>query len=109
MRNDVLYKRNNDPMGQQWSLVVPKQLRRDVLKSLHDAPTSNHLGFAKMYDGIRRKYYWPGLNGNVRRYVSHCRECQRRKSPPQVPSGQLYPIKSPGVPFTKIGIRDNNR
>ncbi|GBO31512.1 Transposon Ty3-I Gag-Pol polyprotein [Araneus ventricosus] len=44
MRNNVLYKRNYDPMGQQWLLVIPKQLRRDVLKSLHDAPTSGHLG-----------------------------------------------------------------
>ncbi|GBM97318.1 hypothetical protein AVEN_142831-1 [Araneus ventricosus] len=93
MRNNVLYKRNYDPMGQQWLLVIPKQLRRDVLKSLHDAPTSGHLGFAKTYDRIRRKYCWPGLYGSVRRYVSHCRECQRRKSPPQLPSGQLHPIK----------------
>ncbi|GBN64348.1 Retrovirus-related Pol polyprotein from transposon 297 [Araneus ventricosus] len=56
MGNNVLYKRNYDPMGQQWLLVIPKQLRRDVLKSLHDAPTSGHLGFAKTYDRIRRKY-----------------------------------------------------
>ncbi|GBO14264.1 hypothetical protein AVEN_142025-1 [Araneus ventricosus] len=91
-------------MRQQWLLVVPKQLRRDVLKSLHDAPTSGHLGFAKTYDRIRRKYCWPGLYGRVRRYVSHCREYQRRKSPPQLPSGQLHPIKPPDVPFTKIGV-----
>ncbi|GBL65279.1 Transposon Ty3-G Gag-Pol polyprotein, partial [Araneus ventricosus] len=104
MRNNVLYKRNYDPMGQQWLLVIPKQLRRDVLKSLHDAPTSGHLGFAKTYDRIRRKYCWPGLYGSVRRYVSHCRECQRRKSPPQLPSGQLHPIKPPDIPFNKIGV-----
>ncbi|GBL61171.1 Transposon Ty3-I Gag-Pol polyprotein, partial [Araneus ventricosus] len=104
MRNNVLYKRNYDPMGQQWLLVIPKQLRHDVLKSLHDAPTSGHLGFAKTYDRIRRKYCWPGLYGSVRRYVSHCRECQRRKSPPQLPSGQLHPIKPPDIPFNKIGV-----
>ncbi|GBN06508.1 Retrovirus-related Pol polyprotein from transposon 412 [Araneus ventricosus] len=91
-------------MRQRWLLVVSKQLRRDVLKSLHDAPTSGHLGFAKTYDRIRRKYCWPGLYGSVRRYVSHCRECQRRKSPPLLPSGQLHPIKSPDMPFNKIGV-----
>ncbi|GBM61441.1 Transposon Ty3-G Gag-Pol polyprotein [Araneus ventricosus] len=79
MRKNVLYKRNYDPMGQQWLLVIPKQLRRDVLKSLHDAPTSGHLGFAKT-------------------------ECQRRKSPPQLPSGQLHPIKPPDIQFNKIGV-----
>ncbi|XP_054708946.1 protein NYNRIN-like [Uloborus diversus] len=95
MRNNVLYKKNYDPMGQQLLLVVPKQLRRDILMSVHDAPTAGHLGFAKTYDRIRRKYYWPGLYGSVR---------QRRKSPPQLPSGQLHPIKPPDIPFAKIGI-----
>ncbi|GFV40364.1 retrovirus-related Pol polyprotein from transposon 17.6 [Trichonephila clavipes] len=33
IRNDVQYKRNYDPMGQQWLLVVPKQLRRDIVES----------------------------------------------------------------------------
>ncbi|GBN89140.1 Retrovirus-related Pol polyprotein from transposon 17.6 [Araneus ventricosus] len=103
-RNNVLYKRNYDPMGQQWLLVIPKQLRRDVLKSLHDAPTSGHLGFVKTYDRIRRKYCWPGLYGSVRRYVLHCREGQRRESPPQLPSGQLHSIKLPDIPFNKIGV-----
>ncbi|GBM53839.1 Retrovirus-related Pol polyprotein from transposon 297 [Araneus ventricosus] len=64
----------------------------------------SHLGFAKTYDRIRRKYCWPGLYGSVRRYVSHCRECQRRNSPPQLPSGQLHPIKPPDIPFNKIGV-----
>ncbi|GFY59253.1 transposon Ty3-I Gag-Pol polyprotein, partial [Trichonephila inaurata madagascariensis] len=99
-----VYKRNYDPMGRQWLLVVPKQHRHDILKSLHDAPTAGHLGFFKTYDRIRRKYCWPGLYGRVRRYVSHCRQYQRRKSPPQLPPGQLHPIKPPNIPFSKIGI-----
>jgi hypothetical protein len=118
VQNGVLYKRNYDPMGQQWLLVIPKQLRRDILTSLHDAPTAGHLGFAKTYDRIRRKYYWPGMYGTIRRYVSHCRGCQRRKSPPQLPPGQLQPIKPPDTPFFQVGIdllgrfpttRDGNR
>lgn len=104
LRNNVLYKRNYDPLGQQWLLVIPKHLRGDILKSLHDAPTAGHLGFAKTYDKIRRKYYWPGLYGSIRRYVAHCRDCQRRKSPNQLPPGLLQPIEPPDVPFAKIGI-----
>lgn len=84
--------------------MVPKHLRRDVLTTYHDAPTAGHLGFAKTYDRIRRKYYWPGLYGSIRRYVSHCRDCQRRKSPPQLPPGTLHPIEPPDLPFAKIGI-----
>ncbi|GFY18802.1 transposon Ty3-I Gag-Pol polyprotein [Trichonephila clavipes] len=91
-------------MIQQWLLVAPKQLRCNILKSLQDAPTTSHLGFAKTCDRIRRKYYWPGLYGSVRRYVSHCSECQRGKSAFQFPLGQHHPIKPPNIPFAKIVI-----
>ncbi|GBM83446.1 Uncharacterized protein K02A2.6 [Araneus ventricosus] len=103
-KDGVLYKKTFDPMVQQWLLVVPKQLRGDILRSLHDAPTAGHLGFAKTYDRIRRKYYWPGLYGSTRRYTSHCKECQRRKTPPQLPPGRLQPIEPPDIPFAKVGI-----
>ncbi|GBN14123.1 Transposon Ty3-I Gag-Pol polyprotein [Araneus ventricosus] len=104
LKDGVLYKESFDPMGQQWLLVVPKQLRGDILRSLHDAPTAGHLGFAKTYDRIRRKYYWPVLYGSTRRYISHCKECQRRKTPPQLPPGRLQPIEPPDIPFAKVGI-----
>ncbi|GFU94046.1 transposon Tf2-6 polyprotein [Trichonephila clavipes] len=55
-------------------------------------PTAGHLGFAKTYDRIRKRFYWPGMYRNVVRYVMHCRECQRRKSVPQRPPGRLVPI-----------------
>ncbi|GBM30716.1 Transposon Ty3-I Gag-Pol polyprotein [Araneus ventricosus] len=104
LKDGVLYKKTFDPMGQKWLLVVPKQLRGYILRSLHDAPTAGHLGFAKTYDHIRRKYYLPGLYGSTRRYISLCKECQRRKTPPQLPPGQLQPIEPPDIPFAKVGI-----
>ncbi|GBL98739.1 Transposon Ty3-I Gag-Pol polyprotein [Araneus ventricosus] len=102
--NGILYRKNYDPLGKQWLLFIPKHLREGILKSLHDAPTAGHLGFAKTYGRIRRKIFWPGLYRSFRRYVSHCRECQRRKSPPQRPPGLLQPILPAEIPFAKIGI-----
>ncbi|GBM50825.1 Retrovirus-related Pol polyprotein from transposon 412 [Araneus ventricosus] len=81
-----------------------KTLLSSGLSSLHDTPTAGHLGFAKTYDRIRRKYYRPVLYGSVRRCASHCREFQRWKSPPQLPPVQLHPIKLPDIPFPKSGI-----
>ncbi|GFU92823.1 retrovirus-related Pol polyprotein from transposon 412 [Trichonephila clavipes] len=67
-------------------------------------PTAGHLGFAKTYDRIRKRFYWPGMYRNVVRYVMHCRECQRRKSVPQRPPGRLVPIPPAIAPFHRIGI-----
>ncbi|UYV66446.1 hypothetical protein LAZ67_4001706 [Cordylochernes scorpioides] len=116
--NNILYKKNYDPLGRPWLLVVPRTLRLEVLRSSHDAPTAGHLGFAKTYDRIRRRLFWPGLYRSVRNYVGHCRECQRRKKIPQLPPGNLKPIAPVSIPFQKIGMdllgrfpptRDGNR
>ncbi|UYV72292.1 K02A2.6-like [Cordylochernes scorpioides] len=100
----ILYRKNYDPMGKPWLLVVPKQMRIDILREAHDAPMAGHLGFAKTYDRVRRKYFWPGLHRSVRQYVAHCRECQRRKGSTERPPGQLVPIPPVPRPFQKIGI-----
>ncbi|GFW10876.1 retrovirus-related Pol polyprotein from transposon 17.6 [Trichonephila clavipes] len=90
--------------GKLWLPVIPKHLRADILRHFHDAPTAGHLGFAKTYDRIRKRFYWPGMYRNVVRYVMHCREWQRRKSVPQRPPGRLVPIPPAIAPFHRIGI-----
>ncbi|GFX69071.1 retrovirus-related Pol polyprotein from transposon 297 [Trichonephila clavipes] len=51
--------------GKLWLPVIPKHLRADILRHFHDAPTAGHLGFAKTYDRIRKRFYWPGMYRNV--------------------------------------------
>ncbi|GFU51135.1 retrovirus-related Pol polyprotein from transposon 17.6 [Trichonephila clavipes] len=100
----ILCRKNFDPDGKLWLPVIPKHLRADILRHFHDAPTAGHLGFAKNFDRIRKRFYWPGMYRNVVRYVMHCRECQRRKSVPQRPPGRLVPIPPAIAPFHRIGI-----
>ncbi|GFY34777.1 retrovirus-related Pol polyprotein from transposon 17.6 [Trichonephila clavipes] len=100
----ILCRKNFDPDGKLWLPVIPKHLRADILRHFHDAPTAGHLGFAKTYDRICKRFYWPGMYRNIVRYVMHCRECQRRKSVPQRPPGRLVPIPPAIAPFHRIGI-----
>ncbi|UYV84117.1 hypothetical protein LAZ67_X001223 [Cordylochernes scorpioides] len=102
--NGILYRKNYDPTGLPLLLVIPRHLRMEILGDLHDAPTAGHLGFAKTYDRIRRRFFWPGMYRSVRKYVGHCQDCQRRKSVPQLPPGYLRPIPPPDRPFQKVGI-----
>ncbi|UYV72318.1 hypothetical protein LAZ67_9002614 [Cordylochernes scorpioides] len=90
--------------GKPWLLVVPKQMRHEILKDVHDTPMAGHLGFAKTYDRVRKRFYWPGLYRTVSQYIAHCKECQRRKGVPQKPPGLLVPIPPTTSPFQKIGI-----
>ncbi|GFV23716.1 retrovirus-related Pol polyprotein from transposon 412 [Trichonephila clavipes] len=100
----ILCRKNFDPDGKLWLPVIPKHLRADILRHFHDAPTAGHLGFAKTYDRIRKRFYWPGMYRNVVWYIMHCRECQRRKSVPQRPPGRLVPIPPAIAPFHRIEL-----
>ncbi|GFU92125.1 transposon Ty3-I Gag-Pol polyprotein [Trichonephila clavipes] len=60
-KGNVLPSKNFDPDGKLWLPVIPKHLRADILRHFHDAPTAGHLGFAKTYDRIRKRFYWPGM------------------------------------------------
>ncbi|UYV73003.1 hypothetical protein LAZ67_10001459 [Cordylochernes scorpioides] len=104
MIGSVLYKKIYDPEGKSWLLVVPKQMRHEILKDVHDTPMAGHLGFAKTYDRVINRFYWPGLYRTVSQYIAHCKECQRRKGVPQKPPGLLVPIPPTTSPFQKIGI-----
>ncbi|GFU02242.1 hypothetical protein TNCV_2466171 [Trichonephila clavipes] len=64
----ILCRKNFDPDGKLWLPVIPKHLRADILRHFHDAPTAGHLGFAKTYDRIRKRFYWPGMYRNVVRF-----------------------------------------
>ncbi|GFX71626.1 transposon Tf2-11 polyprotein [Trichonephila clavipes] len=95
---------NFDPNGRKWLTIIPKHLRLEILQDFHDASTAGHPGFAKTYNRIRKRFFWPGLYRSVRRYVMHCREYQRRKSIPQKPPGVLIPIPPASAPFQRVGI-----
>ncbi|GFS95854.1 transposon Tf2-6 polyprotein [Trichonephila clavipes] len=99
-----LCRKNFDPDGKLWFPLIPNHLRAEILRHFHDALTAVHFGFAKTYDSIRKRFYWPGMCRNVIWYGMHCWKCQRRKSVLQRPPGRLVPIPPAIAPFHRIGI-----
>lgn len=68
----VLYKRNYCPTGRRLLLAIPGPYRQEILRTLHDDPTSGHLGFFKTYERIHHRYFWPRLYSTVLKYVNSC-------------------------------------
>ena len=83
----VLYREWLDLPGngsnKRLQMLLPHQLIFDVLKSLHDHPTSAHLGITKTLMKVRHWFYWPGQRRDVEDWCRSCIECASRKSPPQ--------------------------
>lgn len=56
-------------------------MRESVIARFHDSTISAHGGMAKTLDLVRRKFYWPGIVRDVRRYVHDCEICKTTKAP----------------------------
>lgn len=67
--------------------IYNKDDRKVILNDFHLLPSSGHAGMRRMINNIKRYYYWPGLDNEVREYVKRCDKCQRQK--------HSLPIKEP--------------
>lgn len=64
---------------QEWKLLVPKKHRKEVVGTLHDPPTSAHLGFYKTLARVSEYYYWPKMRSDILKYVRSCKMCGSQK------------------------------
>ena len=59
-------------------IYVPnnKKIREKILKENHNSVDVGHPGQQRMFDLIKRNYWWPELKENVKKYVQGCFKCQ---------------------------------
>lgn len=91
--NNNLYKRirNKNPLSRdsEWKLVVPNDLKQDILKQCHDRPDAAHLGIFKTLKRVAQTYFWPRMLGDIKRYVKNCQICLAYKSTNEAPAGLM--------------------
>ena len=68
-------------------------LREEILREFHCSRFSVHPGGMKMYQDLRRQYYWSGMKRHVRDFVRRCLTCQQIKAEHQKPAGLLQPLE----------------
>lgn len=59
--------------------IDDKDDRKVILNDFHLLPTSGHAGMRRMANNIKKYYYWPGLERDVREFVKKCTKCQKEK------------------------------
>ncbi|KAG5540501.1 hypothetical protein RHGRI_020647 [Rhododendron griersonianum] len=77
-------------------------LREAVLREFHQSNFAMHPGGNKMYQNLRRLYWWGGIKNDVAKYVSTCLTCQQVKAEHQRPGGTLQPLPIPGWKWEHI-------
>ncbi|GJZ31331.1 putative reverse transcriptase domain-containing protein [Tanacetum coccineum] len=72
--------------GRSW-LPCYGDLRIVIMHESHKSKYSIHPGFDKMYQDMKKLYWWPNMKANIATYVSKCLTCARFKAEHQRPLG----------------------
>ena len=99
LQGGLLYRRftKRDGTGTFLQLLVPQQMKKDVLNQMHNSVTSGHLGTKRTKQKILQSHYWFDLKEDVKLWVAKCDICAANKSPtknPRAPFGAI-PVGAP--------------
>ncbi|GJY74685.1 putative reverse transcriptase domain-containing protein [Tanacetum coccineum] len=64
-------------------------LRELIMNESHKSKYSVHPGADKMYQDLKKLYWWPNMKAEIATYVSKCLTCAKVKAEYQKPSGLL--------------------
>ncbi|GKE81295.1 putative reverse transcriptase domain-containing protein [Tanacetum coccineum] len=70
-------------------------LRTVIMHESHKSKYSIHPGSDKMYQDMKKLYWWPNMKADIATYVSKCLTCAKVKAEHQRPSGLLVQPKTP--------------
>ncbi|GKC16674.1 putative reverse transcriptase domain-containing protein [Tanacetum coccineum] len=73
-------------------------LRELIMHESHKSKYSIHPGSNKMYQDLKKLYWWPNMKAEIATYVSKCLTCAKVKAECQKPSGLLV---QPVIPVWK--------
>ncbi|GJT27220.1 putative reverse transcriptase domain-containing protein, partial [Tanacetum coccineum] len=83
--------------GRSW-LPCYGDLRTVIMHESHKSKYSIHPGSDKMYQDLKKLYWWPSMKANIATYVRKCLTCAKVKAKHQRPSRLLV---QPDIPQWK--------
>nr|GEZ85679.1 putative reverse transcriptase domain-containing protein [Tanacetum cinerariifolium] len=83
--------------GRSW-LPCYGDLRSVIMHESHKSKYSIHPGSEKMYQDMKKLYWWPNMKADIATYVSKCLTCAKVKAEHQRPLGLLV---QPAIPVCK--------
>ncbi|GJV09117.1 putative reverse transcriptase domain-containing protein [Tanacetum coccineum] len=83
--------------GRDW-IPYRGNLRELIMHESHKSKYSIHPGSDKMYQDLKKLYWWPNIKAEIATYVGKCLTCAKVKAEYQKPSGLLV---QPVIPVWK--------
>nr|GEZ39240.1 putative reverse transcriptase domain-containing protein [Tanacetum cinerariifolium] len=89
--------------GRSW-LPCYGDLQTVIMHESHKSKYSIHPGSDKMYQDVKKLYWWPNMKADIATYVSKRLTCVKVKSEHQRPSGLLVQPRIPEWKWDNITI-----
>ena len=81
MRNGIIFRKHNGRKNFKnkiWEQVTwPQKLREPVMKLAHESPIGAQQGITKCGARLLENFFWPGIQGDLKRFINSCEVCQR--------------------------------
>ena len=69
-----------------------REIRKLILKKMHNVPYLRHQGYQKTLETIRKEYFWSGMKKDIAEYIARCMECQKVKIEHRHLAGLHHPL-----------------
>ena len=80
IKQGVIYRLWCEDNKTEECIVVPEVLQNPLLMLAHDY--SSHNGFRRMYNALKRQYYWPGMRKHILKHCKSCHQCSLQNQEP---------------------------
>ncbi|WVZ91055.1 hypothetical protein U9M48_037277 [Paspalum notatum var. saurae] len=107
MEKGLLPDFRKDRQGTIWlgnRLCVPhdENIRKAIMTEAHCTKYSIHPGSTKMYQDLKKLFWWRRMKRDIAEFVAKCDTCNRIKAEKQRPAGLLKPLEIPMWKWEKI-------
>ncbi|KAA0063393.1 pol protein [Cucumis melo var. makuwa] len=85
-------------------MPLDSAVKTELLSEAHSSPFSMHPGSTKMYQDLKRVYWWRNMKREVAEFVSRCLVCRQVKAPRQKPAGLLQPLSIPEWKWENVSM-----
>ena len=91
IQDEQLYKVNHrrDGTGSHLQILVPQNMREDVMFHMHNNIMSGHFGTKRMIAKVKQHYYWYEMSIDIKLWVARCDTCAANKLLPKTPKAPL--------------------
>jgi len=83
-------------------IFAAARTRERIITSEHDSKIAGHFGRDRTLELVRRNFYWPRMEDDIRKFCNECDNCQRMKATRDAKHGLLHPLELASKPWTHI-------